>query len=135
MNEQTLNKPLSGAEIIEVVCNQVKKAMQRDCTLAPHCAYPAFSYAISINITFQDTGTKVKGTSVTVSDKLGELEPEVEVQTAETIVEGAPDSPNTVRMENDMGIPVLTRTPQGGVEEKRIKYSNPKFAEQGRKGK
>ena len=135
MNEQTLNKPLSGEELIEIMVRQIKLKLQSNCFLAKHVAYPAFSFTAVIQVNFQNTGTRIQGTSAQISGSEGKMDPEAESETEIEEVSGQYDAPNIARRENDIPIPVITRTPQGGIEEKRIKYTDPKFAEKAKKGK
>lgn len=119
-NERTLAKPLSGTEIIEAIVSLVRTALQRDCFLAPHMAYPSFSVQGKLDIQFQ--GTRIVGTVAHVKDAAGEQSPHVPVSNASVEFSENPKPPNEVRRETEQPVPVQVKTPSGRIEERRVKY-------------
>ena len=123
MSEKTIPKALAGDEVIDVICNQVRLALNRDCLLSPHLAYPSFSFKALIDIKFQNTGTKIEGTMATAGYADGQLDPDLSVEEGTVEAEYEPKAPNEVRRENDIGVPVIVTDAAGHQTEKKIKYA------------
>lgn len=118
--ERAIAKPLSGTEVIEAITTRLKEQLGRDCYLSPHMAYGAFSFKCTIDIKFQ--ASRIEGTSTAVSGSLGEEDTEQAIETSTIEVSDEPKPPNEVRRETGQDVPVLTKTPQGRLEERRVKY-------------
>lgn len=119
--ERTLNKPLSGPEIIESIVSDIRKTLERDCFLAPHMAYPSYSCDGQLNIKFQ--GTAVKSSTAYVRASTGEPDPSLPIQEETVSVDVEPKPPNEVRRESGQAVPVLAKTATGKLEEKAVKYA------------
>lgn len=140
MQEQTIPKPLGGAEIRKAIITKISStletAMKKDCFLLDHLAYAVFEARVDfkIEIKFPASDTRVKGTGLATSDVVaqGELPGEVGSRVSTGVVEMEPKPPNEVRQETGQGIPVISQTPQGRIEEKRVKYA-PKVKGEGKK--
>lgn len=118
--ERAIAKPLSGTEVIEAIVSRLKEQLGRDCYLSPHMAYGAFSFKCSIDIKFQ--ASRIEGTSTSVSGSLGETDTEQETESATLEVSDDPRPPNEVRRESGQEVPVLAKTPQGRLEERKVRY-------------
>lgn len=113
MREVSLNDPLSGAEIKDIIAQEVRAAMNRNCTLINDVAYPGFTVSYELRIGFLRSTTK--GTLVWGRAEAGEAptgQPEVVDGDYES------NSPNTAREEHDLPTPVLQQTPEGPKRKK-----------------
>jgi hypothetical protein len=127
MNERTLNRPLDGEEVIEVVLNDIRRAMNRDCTLQKHLSYPAVSYKAVIVLQYQTTG-KMQGTQVTAEKSVaGKFDKELPVEEKGTEVNGEAKPANQARLEAHLPIPAVTVDPTGKQVETRISYRDASF--------
>ena len=99
MAEQTLNSQLSGAEIIEAICDQVRTKLRKDCNLNQNSAYDFFKARVMIDATLHDTGTDVKVQAVTEQTFGKEPAGEEGVEHHTTKLEIDKASPNEVRVE------------------------------------
>lgn len=127
MAERTIVKPLSGDEIIESIVTKIRSQLARDCFLNPHLAYASFSYQAEIRVQFQNTGTAIKETYARASGQGGDEQDDIDTESIDVSVSEVPKSPNDVRVEAGIGVPVLATKPSGGIQEKRVKY-DPKGA-------
>ena len=119
--EQTLNDPLSGAEIKQIALAKFAEALDRDCTLVDDICYPGFRLKFDATISF--TRANAVYTSVWGNALVGD--PPEEGTQGDLISGGyETDSPNTAREENDLPIPVMIQTPSGPKREK-VKFSVP----------
>jgi hypothetical protein len=123
-NERTLAKPLSGLEVIEAIVSTVRTQLQKDCFLAPHMAYPSYSFTAKIDIQFQ--GSRIAGTTAHVKDAAGERVPNLPETTESVELSESPKPPNEVRRDTNQGVPVQVKTPSGRLEEKKVRYARPK---------
>lgn len=121
--EQTLNDPLSGAEIKEIAVRKFAEALNRDCTLVDDLTYPGFTLNFMGNISYPRTTTSP--TQVWGVHHEGV----VNGPDAEAVADGfkgiyETDSPNGAREENNLPIPVMVQTPSGLRREK-VKFQIP----------
>jgi hypothetical protein len=130
--EKTLAKPLSGSEIVEAILFRIRERLGKDCFLAPHIAYGSFSFQAEIRVQFQNTGTAIKETFVRANDQGGDVT-EAEMRSFDVTVTDEPKAPNEVRVETGQGVPTIVTKPQGGIEEKRVKYDPKNLPKQGAK--
>ena len=130
--ERTLNKPLSGPEIIESIVADVRRTLQQDCFLAPHMAYPAYSCSGELKIQFQ--GTAVKSATAYIRGAAGEMDPGAETENITVPVEVEPKPPNEVRRESGQAVPTLAKTATGKLEERKVKYAPKAKPQQTSKG-
>ena len=108
MREVSLNDPLSGAEIKDIIGQEIRAAMDKNCTLSNDVAYAGVTVSYELKIGFVRAPTKE--TLVWGNAKSGEAptgQPEAVTGTY------ASDSPNQAREEHDMPTPVLQQTPNG----------------------
>jgi hypothetical protein len=121
--EQTLNDPLSGAEIKEIVMRKIAEALNRDCTLTDDITYPGFSLRFEARISFVRSSTPP---TLVWGDVGGGLIVKGGPNTEAAVANGdyATDSPNTAREENSLPIPVMIQTPSGPKREK-VKFQMP----------
>jgi hypothetical protein len=108
----SLNDPLSGAEIKQIIMMKVADALDRDCTLQDDICYPGFSLKFDAKIGYVRSVTP--GTVIWGVENQGEppANEEVVAELYET------NSPNTAREENNLPIPVMIQTPAGPRREK-----------------
>ena len=119
--ERVLAKPLSGAEVIEAVVVRIREQLQKDCFLSPHMAYGSYSFTCNIDIQFQ--GSRIAGTHATVRGEQSVADaPQTEKESQQVTISDEPKPPNEVRRETGQEVPVLAKTPQGRLEERRVRY-------------
>jgi hypothetical protein len=53
MNAQGINRPLSGQEVKDAIITKIRKGLEKDCFLAPHLAYGAFSMHFTLELQFR----------------------------------------------------------------------------------
>ena len=122
MNEVTIVRPLTGPEIIEAICYKLRENLEKNCLLSPHQAYPGVAFEAKVDIHFTNPASYVKEAVGFASGKEGEIDPsQPTVQETVTVKQGD-TSPNELRRDTDQGVPALVKTPQGKVEEKRLRY-------------
>jgi hypothetical protein len=127
MQERTLNRPLDGEEVIDVILADLRRAMLRDCTLQKHLSYPAISYQAAIVISFQSTG-KLTGTEVKTEKSLaGRFDKEQPVETTGAEVTGDAKPANQARLDAHLPIPAVSIDPTGKAVETRISYRDASF--------
>ena len=105
-SEEVLNLPLETEEIIDIVCERIKKRMQANCHFSSAATYNAFSADVTINFRLNDMNF---GKTTLVWDKieLGEKVPaDASVETVQEKIESG-DSPNAARQDADLPVPVL----------------------------
>lgn len=128
MAEKTLDKPLSGDEIIEAIIHDIRSTMQRDCRIAKHMAYGYFSAKAHIEITLNDHGSGETHSKHDVEVSDGKPAPdETDPITDEVNIEIEPAPPNEVRQRTKQGVPVLSQE-DGRLVERRVKYREPRTA-------
>lgn len=122
MAEQTMNNPLSGAEVVEAVLDRLRTELRKDCYLNPSSAYDWFSCKVSIELDMHDAGSLIKvDRAVTAEngDKPGEVESLQHVSGGFHI---DPAPPNVVRVETGQPVPTLTRDEHGKDVVKGVRY-------------
>ena len=115
--ETSLNDPLSGAEIKQIILAQIEAAMDKNCTLVDDLTYPGFSLFYELKIGFVRSPTKE--TVVWGESREGETG-EVEAVTGRY----AEDSPNKARLDHDLPQPVMVNTPDG-QRRKKVRFEKP----------
>ena len=116
--ETSLNDPLAGAEIKNIILSKVSDALDRDLTLGDDIAYAGFIVKFEAKIGFVRSTTFP--TMVWGVEAKGETPTAVETIT----VEYQTDSPNRAREENNLPIPVMVQTPSGPRREK-VRFQKP----------
>lgn len=137
--------PKVPSTAMNIVAERLKTQMRRDCYLNNIISYSVYSsettarisfqpvnpaffeFSATIKIDFPATGTGIKNTTVVFNSKNSGPNPEQDIESADVVAKDVPRAPNQVRIESQQDIPVLVQKPQGGVEEKRVKYA-PKTA-------
>ena len=117
MAEKTLNEALSGAEIKEIILQEIGKRLDGDCTLLDTLAYSGFSAKFILDISYRRSLTKP--TMVWGEAKV-DNEPSL-APDAIGHIEGmhiSSDSPDVERQSHDLAIPVLVQTPTGAERQK-----------------
>lgn len=122
MAEQTMNKQLNGAEIVEAMVDKIRAKFRADCYLNPNSAYDWFTARISIELDMHDTGTMIQ-VNHSVEASHGE-QPIGETEHVEGVLDIEAAAPNEVRRETGQPIPTLTKDPKTGkLVEKGVRYS------------
>lgn len=122
MNETTFAKPLSGPEIIEAVIYKIRENLQKNCLLAPHSGYGAFSFDATVKINFNNPTSHIKDAMGFAKGGDGDFDENAENVGETVTIHGDEEPPNQVRRDTEQGVPAMVKTPQGGTEEKRLKY-------------
>lgn len=123
MDETTIAKPLSGPEIIEAIKYKIGENLSKNCLLAGHSAYAAFSFDATVKINFVNPTSMVKEALGFAKGSDGEVQ-EV-TDSLDEVVDIHEDAvpPNQVRRDTGQGVPVRVKTPQGGIEDKKLIYA------------
>jgi hypothetical protein len=118
--EQSLNDPLSGEEIKQIILQEIEAKMDSNCTLVNDITYPGFTVNYSVNIGFIRSPTKQ--TLVWGGANLGDTSLASHYDAHDGIVgEYQTDSPNGARQEHDLPTPVLVQTPDG-PKRRKVKF-------------
>ena len=124
MAEQTINKQLSGSEVIEAICHGLRTALSLDDRFAPHVAYSGLGYAITVTVSLP--GAVQEQVTRTVAGQAGDVPPDAD--TVDLAAERPVQSPNEVRLDTEQPLPVLVRDEaHGGTREewKRVSKHGP----------
>jgi len=111
MAEKTLNDPLADFEIKDIICAEIRKRLDGDCTLMGGQAYAGFTAKFDIKINYIRSLTPPTLVWGVLGTK-AEGEPAGEIAVADTYTSGAP---NVERQDHNLPIPVLVQTPTGPV--------------------
>lgn len=125
MAEKTLNEPLSGSEIKEIILEEIKKRLDGDSTLIDDLAYAGFTARFDIKISFLRSIIKPTEIWGAAERKPGS---ETETEPAEPAsISGSHTSnpsPDVERQNHDLPIPVQVQTPSG-FERKKVYIEKP----------
>lgn len=125
MPEQTLALPLSGAEIKEILLNNFRIALDKDCYLNDTASYSWMRGKMSLELELNDSG--ITATTREMPFEAGDVEVTAEKKTGVRVdftLNAEP--PDTVRANNDLPVPVENSTPGKSSETKGIRYANAK---------
>lgn len=127
--------------VMNMIAERLKTQMRRDCYLNNIISYSVyasettarisyqptsqafFEFSATIKIEFPATGTGIKNTTIVFNSKNAGPNPEQDIESADVVSKDVPRAPNVVRVETQQDIPVIVQKPQGGVEEKRVRYA------------
>ena len=120
MPEKTLNEALSGAEIKEIILQEIGKRLDGDTTLENDLAYAGFSANFNIKIHYLRSLTKpTEVWGNTAHDSFPDTGP-LETHREEISSTHTSDpSPDIERQSHDLPIPVMVQTPSG-FERKKV---------------
>lgn len=119
--EQVLNRPLSGAEVRQIIVAKIERMLAGDSRLADFIAFPAFRFHADIGIVLQ--GAVHEEISRELDGGQGDMIPNAEdEQTLLLHAEQAEMPPNEARVDAGIGVPVLTRDERGREVEKLAHY-------------
>lgn len=127
MSTTTLADPIDGAELKLMIIERVRRALDRDSTLANDIAYAGFRLDFEIKLVYKRATT---ATTLVWGGESGGAEP---ILPGEAVVDGGvdrmvdkyeTDSPNAAREEHDLPIPVMVKTATG-VERRKV-HVNPR---------
>jgi hypothetical protein len=119
--EQVLNRPLSGAEVRQIIVAKIERMLAGDSRLADFIAFPAFRFHADIGIVLQ--GAVHEEISRELDGGQGDMVPNAEDE--QTIVSHTSQTempPNEARVDAGIGVPVLTRDERGREVEKLAHY-------------
>ena len=123
--ERTLNDPLSGAEIKEIIMQQIETSLNGDSTLLDDIAYAGFTVNFDIKISFLRSLTKptqVWGVGGSFDQP---IKSEDISSTAAIVAEHTSNpSPDLERQNHDLPIPVMVQTP-AGMERQKVRLGRP----------
>lgn len=125
--ETVLNKPLSGSEVRRIILNQLERTLAGDSRLADYLAFPSFSFRLELALVLTGAPEPHDQLERVVEGGVGDISSDPsQIATALTHhLEQSPLPPNQARMENGLGIPVLTHDEKGRQIEKEIRYGQP----------
>ena len=122
MSERTLNEALSGAEIKEIILQEIGKRLDGDTTLENDLAYAGFTAQFNIKIAYTRSLTKPTEIWGSTEQKPAPSEipdgiehKEIEIHDSHSSAE----SPDVERQNHDLPIPVMLQTPSG-MERKKV---------------
>lgn len=111
MSEKTLNDPLSGREIKEIILQEIERRLNGDSTLLDDLAYGGFTAKFDIKISFVRSLTPATLVWGEVEQKGAEG---AEGAGATIVVDTySSPAPNVARQEHNLPVPVMVQTPQG----------------------
>jgi len=126
MAEKTLNEPLTGSEIKQILLHQIDQRMNGDSNLLDDIAYAGFSATFEIKLSFVRSltpPTLIWGSAKVTPDPIAipSTEP-----AGDSVVSGdfKTDQPDLARQDHDLPIPVLAQTPSG-VERRKVRIERP----------
>lgn len=122
MPERTLNKQLSGDEIIEAHLDTMRQRMKQSGYFRSNDAFDWFSSEVTIKCDMHDTGAMVKA-DLTIKAAAGTPNEGDEAETVEMAFNIDPAPPNEVRVQTGQPVPVLTTDATGKQVEKSVRYS------------
>lgn len=109
MATTSLNDPIDGSELKQIILERISRALDRDSTLADDIAYAGFSLSFEIKLKYlrsKTADTLVWGNAVEGVETLD--------QPTETATDTyTTDSPNTAREDHSLPVPVMVQTPNG----------------------
>lgn len=126
MAELTLADPLSGAEIKEILLQEIEKRLNGDSTLQNDLTYAGFRAKFDIRATFVRSNVKetlVWGEAEQPAPDGIETEPAGEAEIKGSY--DSPDAPNLARTAHDLPVPVMISTPSGS-ERRKVQIERPK---------
>lgn len=128
MSTTTLADPIDGAELKLMILERVRRALDRDSTLANDIAYAGFRLDFEIKLVYKRATT---ATTMVWGGESGGAEPILpgdvvgdEMGVDKLADHYETDSPNTAREAHDLPIPVMVKTATG-VERRKI-HVNPR---------
>lgn len=130
MQETTLPKPLSGHELIDAICYDIKQALLRDSHFGSHIAYPCYAFTGNLTVrtprgVTQEFSRPVEGASYGATPLLAAAADDGEMAMVEVAASRdatVPEMPpNQVRYETDQPIPVLLTDPETGRTRETVK--------------
>lgn len=122
MATTSLNDPIDGSELKQIILERISRALDRDSTLADDIAYAGFSLSFEIRLKY--LRSKTADTLVWGEEKEGVETLDQPTETATDTY--STDSPNTAREEHDLPVPVMVQTPNG--PQRRKVHVNPRGA-------
>ena len=121
MSEITIVMPLSGEEVVDAICDAIRKSLHQDCYLNRVSAYESFAAKVKIEVRAKDSGRVaevVKEVAVKSEEPVDEDQALVE---ADFALYDRP--PNEVRQEAGLGIPTLVTDAEGKQDIKKVRYA------------
>ena len=125
MPERVLANPLSGAEVIKAIQDQLGRRLEKDCFLSPNLAYDTFECTVTVSLKCHDVG-RVAEVNVTETVKAqGEMvdSEDIHLEQSKAEFQMDPAAPNEVRVETGQPVPVLGKGDNGKPEIKQVRYS------------
>lgn len=138
--------PRVSHKIVDEFLDRLRKQMKRDCYLNPIIAYAVYSSESTVSVNFQHghegffeirsktsiefpgTNTAIKNTMISLVTNSSEPVADRDLETAEVVVSDIPKAPNSVRVSTEQEVHVRSQTPQGKIEERKVKYAPRKAA-------
>lgn len=111
--ETSLNDPLSGAEIKQMILDDVSISLDKNTVLTDDIAYAGFSHTFECKVKLLRSPTPQ--TLAWGSGGAGEVEGGEETTVT---AEAANESPNAARIAHELPVPVLTQGPNGPTRRK-----------------
>lgn len=122
--EQVLNKPLTGAEVREMIISKVRRAFDGDTRFADYVAFRAVEFEIDIAVKMHgaaipEVNHALSGGAITEeAATTGDIGKDTDIVVLHDHQPAMP--PNEARIEHDLPVPVLVPG-KGGMEEKGVK--------------
>jgi len=117
MTSRTLAEPLSGAEVIEAIVEEVRRKLRLDCYLKPVFAYSSFTADLTIRVALKDAGSSPQVQTLVHVESETPLDEDHFLTETEAHLGEAP--PNTVREDSGQGIPTWVENLEGKGEVQR----------------
>lgn len=131
MPTQSLNDPIDGAELKQIILHRIAAALDKDCTLVDDIAYAGFCMTFNVKIAYKRSKTADTTIWGGMNGGPEPIQPGQNInlekgdEMADLTDTYESDSPNTAREEHDLPIPIMVKTPSGS-ERRKIHINPPK---------
>lgn len=120
MPEISLNKGLTGTEVLESIIHEIRHRLSRHGRLGYNSTYPGYRAEITVRIYPAQSAIPPLEDQITVDQMTPELVAAA-LPVIEETVEIPVKPPNRVREDADLGIPVAFTDKDGNIQEKTVK--------------
>lgn len=115
----TLNDPISGEELKEILIQRIRATLDRDVTLTNDITYAGFEFRFTADIRFKRSATRdTLAWGETKAGDLDDSDPDNPVISNPVTAEYETDSPNSARTEHNLPIPTMVNSLEGPRRER-----------------
>jgi len=122
--ETVLAKQLSGTEVIAAILYDLRTLLEHDDRLAPHLAFNAASYTVTVAIRLPSSAQpNVERTLTYGRGSAADIEALPDAPTVELTITRPEQPPNELRLDTEQPLTVLTRESDGRTTERQVSYA------------